>query len=165
MSTNSSEIFDLIERCHTILADLFPHEGLLAIGGSRVFVRTNLFVVLKKCIGDIRGSLAKTDPAGIVALFWNRAADLVDKMEKKNTEENSNDINEAARLLYFGSGLTWNFLRQQVPGDISHNANYVRVETVRELLARCGQNDQDMEQIAPDVLLKDVSLKMTKFFA
>ncbi|MEI6074621.1 MAG: hypothetical protein WCS94_03550 [Verrucomicrobiota bacterium] len=139
-------LFDSLERCHTVLADAFPHEGLKAIGGSRVFLRDPLMTILKKCANAIAKELK--DPAvgeveSDASALWVEFAELLTRIEWQDLKIKSEDeVNHAATLLYLANGVTWNCLRESVVDEPPHNPQYVRIEPLLPLLKRCGRKNE-----------------------
>lgn len=134
--------FDLIERCHTALADIFPHEGTKAVGGSRIFIGTALLPVLKSCFSSIRDQLREwggVDAWDQIDALLVSAGALVTRLEREGREGNAEQIDEAAMLLYLANGTIWNYLRGFVADEPPHNPQYVRVEPMGPLLKRCGR--------------------------
>jgi hypothetical protein len=132
----------LLERTHTLLADLFPHEGLRAIGGSRVFVGSPVLPLVRNCFRDVLAELARSGPApqaAAVVPLLAEAVRLLERIEKRAPHSDERSINNAAMLLYLASGLSWNFLRRSLAGPAPHSPDYVNVEPVSALLALCGR--------------------------
>lgn len=141
-SEQLKSLFDSLERCHTVLADIFPHEGLRRIGGSHVFFRGPLLITLKECIEQILGKLKKLNSEEIrceLIELWIEIGKLVLRIQQAGHSEDSADrINEAAILLYLANGVTWNLLREIQMHELPHNPQYVKIEELNPLLRRCG---------------------------
>ena len=147
----------MVERCHTILADIFPHEGTKKIGGSRVFIRVPLLVVLKDSVKAIRnelGNWADVEARNDIALLWAEVVELLARLEKEGCDGNAQKIDEAVTLLYLASGATWNYLRAFTTDEPPHNPQYVRVEPMLPLLKRCGHESKIESGIEPKQLVE-----------
>jgi hypothetical protein len=157
-------LFDLLERCHTILTDAFPHEGLKKIGGSRIALRGPLMVILKKCVKEIVKELKKSsvdEPGGEVAALWVEVTELLTRIERQDLNKKSEDeINKAATLLYLANGVTWNDLRELVSYEPLHNPQYVRVEPLLPLLKRCGCESDDETHITPKQMVRRIQAEL-----
>jgi hypothetical protein len=136
-------LFDSLERCHTVLADAFPHEGLKAIGGSRVFLRDPLMAILKKCANAIAKEPAVSEIGSDASALWVEVAELLTRIERQDLNKKIEDeVNHAAILLYLANGITWNCLRESVVDEPPHNPQYVRIEPLLPLLKRCGWKNE-----------------------
>jgi hypothetical protein len=97
-----NEALILIQRFHTAFGNMFPHAGLLQIGGSRKF---------KNIVTDIQSNvdrcgLFSRDPN--VSALWREAYSLLSRLKSNSKRLSDNDINSIAITLYFTSGLAWN---------------------------------------------------------
>lgn len=139
-------LFDSLERCQTILSDAFPHEGLKAIGGSRIFLRDPFLATLKKCVKGVAGELKAAslgEAVSDVSALWAEVAELLRRIERQDLSKKSADeINKAITLMYLANGATWNYLRGVLMEEPSHNPQYVRIEPLLPLLKRCGWEDK-----------------------
>jgi hypothetical protein len=163
------KVFDSVERCHTILNDLFPHEGTRAVGGSRIFIGTPLFAVLKSCIRDIRKHLQKCGHFQLqneLILLWSGAEDLVVRIEQEGRHGDMEQINGAAIILYLACGTTWNVLQLQTNKVPPHNKNYVRVEPMAQLFIRCEYKRRIQEpvdfQVVVGYLTDEINKRLTQ---
>ena len=156
----------LIERCHTVLADLFPHEGAKVVGGSRNFIGTGLFVVLKKCIKDIQGELRKCSNSkslnDIISL-WNEIENLVIRIEKRGRHGNEELINDSAILLYFACGVSWNLLCEKSVDSPPHDNKYVRVEPIAPLMKICGREITNQMPVDLQILVGQILTEMKAY--
>ena len=153
MSLPSSEplkpLLNLVERCHTILADAFPHEGTKAIGGSRMFLRGPLMITLKDCVMEIIKEMrdqAVIEGSSNLVVVWVEVTKLLVRIEDQSIKRKTEEIDKAAILLYLVNGTTWNYLCGQVTAEPPHNPQYVRIESMSQLLKRCGwcyKNEKD----------------------
>jgi hypothetical protein len=130
-----NQIFNLLERCHTILADVFPHEGLRKVGGSQIFLREPLLGILNKCVKEIVKELRNPIIGSVqndLGSLWSEVVELLSRIENQNLNNKSADeINNAAILLYLASGATWNLLRALAAEEPLHNQQYVRIEPLK----------------------------------
>ncbi len=155
-------IFDQLERCHTGLADLFPHEGTRAIGGSSIFIGTALFPALKSCFKSIRGELRKwtnLEARKELEPLLAAAEELLLRMEK-GRKQDAELINKAAMLLYLANGTLWNYLRGFVHYEPPHDARYVRVEPMGPLLRRCGRETDREDRVDPKQVVQQICAEL-----
>jgi len=157
-------LFESLERCHTIMADAFPHEGLKAIGGSRIFLRDPLMEVLKKCVKEVMTELRQPAVDKVrneVATLWAEVAGLLTRIEGQDlNKKKADEINKAATLLYLANGITWNCLREFASGEPPHNTQYVRVEPMLPLLKRCGWQSEDGKNIAINQIVQRLQAEL-----
>lgn len=157
-------LFDLLERCHTILTDAFPHEGLRKIGGSRIALRGPLMTVLKKSVKEVTTKLSKPVDDEVwrdVATLWGEVTELLTRIERQDLNKESGDeINKAATLLYLANGVTWNCLRGLLADEPPHNPQYVRIEPLFPLLKRCGWESEDEINIVPKQMIQRLQTEL-----
>lgn len=160
--------FEEVERCHTLLADFFPHAGMLELGGSKSLLGTRLMPVLQDCAIRVRDALLRLDEsppdARIVKLHllevWLSMIGLLERLSKSNSKHEAAEVNNAARLLYLASGTSWNYLRGLAPGEPPHNPQYIRVEPMLPLLKRCGRESEEKADVAPKQLAQRLAVEL-----
>jgi hypothetical protein len=155
--------FDLIERCHTALADIFPHQGTKAIGGSRIFIGTSVFPVLERCFRGIRDQVQKwgrVETRDQIDTLLAAAEALVTRLEREGRHGNAEQIDEATILLYLANGTMWNYLRVFAVGEPPHNPQYVRVEPMEPLLKRCGRESAKGD-VDPKRMVQKLGLELS----
>jgi hypothetical protein len=158
-----SQALTLLERAHTILSDMFPHEGLRAIGGSRRFIGSPVLPLVRGCFGDVLAELVRLGPpqeAAFVVPLLTEAVRLVGRMERETSSGDEQAVNNAATLLYLASGLSWNYLRRVSARPAPHNTDYVRVESVPVLLGLCGRQAADEHSTKQEDLLGEIGAEI-----
>lgn len=153
-------VLEQLERCHTALADFFPHAGLLEIGGSKSLLGSRLMPVIRDCVTRVCQSLSllhENSPEVFSAKqqlseLWSSGLALLERLNKTDTKVAASEVNEAARLLYLVSGTTWHYLCGLTPDVPAHNPQYVQIEPMRPLLQRCGYDgrltsDNNLKQL------------------
>ena len=140
-------VLEQLERCHTAMADFFPHAGLLEIGGSKSLLGSRLMPVIRECATSVCQSLSRlpeTSPEVLSAKLqlselWSSVLGLLERLDKADSKFGASEVNEAARLLYLTSGTTWHYLCGLTPDEPLHNPQYVKIEPMLPLLKRCGR--------------------------
>jgi len=139
-----NEVLTLNQRVHTAFGDMFPHAGLLQIGGSRKFMQKAYLSHLKKIITEILSILGKCDasePVAKTVKLWNEIVDLLSRLELHSDNFSDNDINGIAVTLYFASGTIWNYLVEKLQITPVPDKRYVLVEPVPVLLKMTNKCD------------------------
>src|ERR1043166_1612170 len=148
---------ELLERCHTALSDVFPHEGTRAIGGSRIFIGTALFPVLKDGIRNIRKHLKKWtnfEARNEIDPILAAAGDLLIRIGRQGRQGDAQRIDKSVRLLYLANGTIWNYLCGFAVDAPPHNPQYVRIEPMKVLLKRCGRGNMTEGDVDPKSVLQ-----------
>ncbi len=156
-------MLELMERFHTILADLFPHHGLKAVGGSRILIGTALFPVAKDCVEKIRNEVESSPDANTrmsLTPLFTEAAELIGRIEREGRTGNEEKINEAATLLYLVSGVAWNYVAHELGTSPSRDPNHVRVEPLGPLFNRCGRRMNVLDSVELQPLLGQLTAEM-----
>jgi hypothetical protein len=151
-------LFPLIERLHTILSDIFPHEGLKQIGGSKIFIGSTVFPLVRETVETIKHQIGETPHLSgreTLMILLHEAVQLTLRIEQKGRDADPEAINIAAKLLYFVSGTIWNLVSSQYSKIPPHDENYVRVEPLVPLLAKCPEWRRSA-LIEPEVLAKEI---------
>ena len=139
-----TSVFNQLQRCHTAFADFYPHPGLLKIGGSKVLLPTRLMRVLQECTLEMQHAISGLDESTpqsgsqkrrLVAL-WTELGELLLRLLKFGRERDTAEVNEAARLPYLASGLSWNYLVGTSGVEPAYDSRYLRIEPTIVLLAR-----------------------------
>jgi hypothetical protein len=151
MGTNPTELRQIllsIEACHQHLTDIFPHEGLKAGGGSRLFLGGALSPVLQKCFDEIRVALHRL--SGLQARedlesLWKEGGRLFARVEKEGRNGNAARIDEAVTLLFLISGTTWNLLSLELGVPPPHDERCSKVEPMSVLLKRCNRQEEGID--------------------
>ena len=145
MATNLSELRQLllsIEICHQHLTNIFPHEGVKAGGGSRMFLGGALSPVLQKRIDEITAALHRLAGKGDLESLWKEAGRLFARVEKEGREGNATRIDEANMLLFVISGTSWNVLSLELGEPPPHDERCSKVEPMSVLLKRCNRQEK-----------------------
>jgi hypothetical protein len=132
-----NELLILNQRVHTAFGDMFPHAGLLQIGGSRRFIQKSYVAHLKKIITDILVILQRCDlsePMAKTSKLWNEIIALLTRLELHSESMSDDDINSIAITLYFASGAMWNYLVEKLGITPVPDRRYLHIEPFPILL-------------------------------
>ena len=159
-----NDVLTLIQRVHTAFGDMYPHAGLVHVGGSRKFIRKPFLDQLKKVITNIRSILDLCDLSEYnlkVSNLWSEISALLTRLELNSTNMDDNEINSAAVTLYFASGIAWNYIVKKSQVTPVPDDKYLQIEPVPILLKMYNRlSDQvnvDLDSII-DLLMEQMSL-------
>ena len=144
-------VLQSLNSLHVGSCDLFPHEGLTEVGGSRIFGRSQLTRKLRSLLAQIIERVPKcgwSDSFESEFIELCRLADGFIDLINQAKQRESNVADSAARHFYLACGVAWH-LASSLNNNIcvDHEST---LEPFDRLLVRSGVsecwNSQDLSQ-------------------
>ncbi len=156
------DLLKTIDKAHIAFSDMFPHPGLVSVGGTQIFVRrqwiehlVDLVQAVKAKIDEIPQDSVLFEIKETLNLSWYEAGRLVNQLEKEVDLTRRDICDQIARHLYFISGFSWWLICRTQGKNVVVFRPISIIEPIVGILSQTGHSTTVLE--SPKAAIKEIS--------
>lgn len=131
----SLEIAAEIARLHVIFTSIFPHAGLIAVGGAIIFSESKELVQISRLVKKVENWCKHNSADVQVTQLWRQTYGMLSRVIASGKKSPAAEVGTAFKLLFATSGVMYMWLRERF-ADVACRQTYDYIELTRDELAK-----------------------------